>query len=144
VAGRINWEYVEPAPREGGPLQLQCWPAATTSDIPLEQLQRMAMGRGAQLRDREENIVVTGSRIPGRGMLAANPPVPAIRASQEDLGDLKLYRLPERVTVAARSQKQVAFMTRERVRVRFVYREAFHFSSAGRPRSTRAAVRSSW
>ena len=133
VAGRINWEYVEPAPREGGPLQLQCWPAATTSDIPLEQLQRMAMGRGAQLRDREENIVVTGSRIPGRGMLAANTPVTAISASQEDLGDLKLYRIPERVTVAARSQKQVAFMTRERVRVRFVYREAFHFSSAGRP-----------
>ena len=29
-------------PREGGPINLQCWPQATTSDIPREQFQRMA------------------------------------------------------------------------------------------------------
>ena len=33
---------------------------------------------------------------------------PSCRRRQEDLGDLKLYRIPEPVTVAARSQKQVA------------------------------------
>jgi hypothetical protein len=27
VAGRVNREYVEPQPREGGPLELRCWPA---------------------------------------------------------------------------------------------------------------------
>ena len=32
--------------------------------------------------------------------------------AQEDLGDLKLYRIPEPVTVAANSQKQVAFLER--------------------------------
>jgi len=125
VAGRLNWENVEPQEREGGPIRLQCWPAATTSDIPLEQLQRMAMGRGAQLRDREESIVVTGSRIPARGMLDMAVPITSVTASQENLGDLKLYRIPEPVTVAANSQKQVAFMTRQRIRVRFVYRDYF-------------------
>ena len=45
-----------------------------------------------------------------------------IIASQEDLGDLKLYRIPEPVTVAANSQKQVAFLARPNVRVGFVYR----------------------
>lgn len=123
VAGRLNWERVEPQEREGGPLQLHCWPAATTSDIPLEQLQRMAMGRGARLEAGEESIVVTGSRIPVAGMMDMAVPVTAVMAQQEDLGDLKLYRIPEPVTVAARSQKQVAFMSRQRIPVRFVYRD---------------------
>ena len=38
-------------------------------------------------------------------------------ASQEELGDLKLYRIPEPVTVAAHSQKQVAFLERAGVPV---------------------------
>jgi hypothetical protein len=122
VAGRLNREAVEPQPREGGPLQLQCWPAATTSDIPLEQLARMAMGRGFELRAREESIVVTGSRL-RRPSLDASMAVTAITAAQEDLGDLKLYRIPEPVTLAANSQKQVAFLNRQRVLVRFVYRQ---------------------
>jgi hypothetical protein len=54
----------------------------------------------------EENIVVTGSRI----------------ARQEVLGDLKLYRIPEPVTVASNSQKQVAFLEKEGVRFRNIYR----------------------
>ena len=124
VAGRLNWQRVQPQEREGGPLQLHCWPAATTSDIPLEQLQRMAMGRGLRLEDGEESIVVTGSRIPVAGMMDMAVPVTAVMAEQEDLGDLKLYRVPEPVTVAARSQKQVAFMSRQRIPVRFVYRDS--------------------
>jgi hypothetical protein len=39
------------------------------------------------------------------------------------LGDLKLYRIPEPVTVAARSQKQVALLQRAGVRVSMVYRQ---------------------
>ncbi|MFA9200046.1 MAG: hypothetical protein ACEQR8_02505, partial [Cypionkella sp.] len=45
----------------------------------------------------------------------------AVIAREEDLGDLKLYRVPEPVTVAARSQKQVAFLDRERVAGRLLY-----------------------
>ena len=44
-------------------------------------------------------------------------------AQQEELGDLKLYRIPEPVTVAARSQKQVALLQRAGVRVSLVYRQ---------------------
>lgn len=129
VAGNLNREEVEEQPREGGSLRLQCWPAGTTSDIPLERLQRMGMGRGAGF-DEGQEVVVTGSRIPGRGMLS---PVAAVMATQENLGDLKLYRIPEPVTLAAHSRKQVAFMTRDRVRVRFVYRDYFSASEIFRP-----------
>jgi hypothetical protein len=47
-----------------------------------------------------------------------------MQAVQEELGDLKLYRIPEPVTVAARSQKQVAFLVRPTVQVRTVYRRS--------------------
>ena len=43
-------------------------------------------------------------------------------AQQEDLGDLKLYRIPERVTVASQSQKQVALLDRKRVKAEIFYR----------------------
>jgi hypothetical protein len=43
-------------------------------------------------------------------------------ARQENLGDLKLYRIPEPVTVAAHSLKQVAFLERSGVPVEVVHR----------------------
>jgi len=46
----------------------------------------------------------------------------AVVAVQEELGDLKLYRIPEPVTVAANGQKQVALLVRDAVPVRTVYR----------------------
>jgi hypothetical protein len=39
-------------------------------------------------------------------------PVAVMVAEQEDLGDLKLYRVPEPVTVNAKGQKQVAMIVR--------------------------------
>ncbi len=39
-------------------------------------------------------------------------PVAAIVAQQENLGDLKLYRIPEPVTVNAKGQKQVAMLVK--------------------------------
>ena len=55
-----------------------------------------------------EDITVTGSRVS--------------KARLEELGDLKLYRIPERVTVASNSQKQVAMLEQGAVKVRTVYR----------------------
>ncbi len=52
------------------------------------------------------DIVVTGTRV----------------ATRENLGDLKLYRIPMPVTVAARAQKQVAFLVKPHVAGRLVYR----------------------
>lgn len=131
VAGRLNREEVAEQPREGGPLQLQCWPAATTSDIPLEEWQRMAMGRGRNLLERSSgDIVVTGSRIPAPPNLTSVLPITTLTADQEDLGDVKLYRIPEAVTLAARSQKQVAFLNVERIPIRNVHRQTFDERSA--------------
>jgi hypothetical protein len=117
VAGRLNRRAERRRPRIERPIELRCWPQATTSDIPLEL--------------REESITVTGSRISRAGLvppsaLYAPPPPPpapaAMVAEQEELGDVKLYRIPEPVTVAAHSQKQVAFLQRQGVRAEIVYR----------------------
>jgi hypothetical protein len=135
VAGHVNREEVEEQEREGGPLQLQCWPAATTSDIPLEIFQRMAMGRGAQLPPAGgQTIEVTGARI-RQPNLESTSPIVALSADQiasrENLGDLKLYRIPMPVTVAANSQKQVAFMVRRRIAVHFAWRQDFNYYDTG-------------
>lgn len=47
--------------------------------------------------------------------------VTARRVQQEELGDLKLYRVPEPTTLAAQSQKQVALLDQPHVPVAIVY-----------------------
>ena len=47
--------------------------------------------------------------------------VSVMEAGEEQLGDLKLYRVPERVTVAAKGLKQVAFLNRQQVEADFLY-----------------------
>ncbi len=115
VAGQVNREEVPRESREGGTVSLQCWPQARTSDPYVEpappQPPMDAFADG-------EAVVVTARRMSG---LAASVPVTMV-AQQEELGDLKLYRIPERVTVAANGQKQVALLQRPRVRVRNLYR----------------------
>ena len=66
VAGRLNRDPVPLQPREGGPLVLQCWPQATTSDIPLEQWLRAPPARPLPPPAEGDMVVVTGSRIPNR------------------------------------------------------------------------------
>jgi hypothetical protein len=64
--------------------------------------------------------------FPDRSITEALQRVPGVAvmrfAAQEELGDLKLYRVPDRTTVAANSQKQVALLDREKVPVDVVYR----------------------
>tara|TARA_R110000782_G_scaffold49622_2_gene107872 strand:- start:3241 stop:4785 length:1545 start_codon:yes stop_codon:yes gene_type:complete len=89
-------------------LNLQCWPMDSTSTHPESPMEErmvaydmamapapppMAMMRAAK----EGNIVVTA------------------QAKQEDLGDLKLYRVPMRVDVVPNAHKQVALMQKENV-----------------------------
>ena len=63
------------------------------------------------MRASADEIVVTGSRVQRPKM-----------AEQGELGDYKIYTLPERTTVAARQTKQVRFMEREGVAYDRVYR----------------------
>ncbi|WP_244552420.1 DUF4139 domain-containing protein [Allosphingosinicella indica] len=125
VAGRLNRAQMANVIRpQAPPLHLQCWPEGTTSD-----------GLGVDV------IVVTGSRVGGAPPPAPPPPPAApmmmrmaeavMVAQQEELGDLKLYRIPERVTVAAKSQKQVAMLVKPGVRVRQLQRSRFAASGEG-------------
>lgn len=111
VAGKLNRERVHVPQGEVRPIVLNCWPSGTTSDIPLEVLD------AAQY---SESITVTGARV---GAPPPPPPPPSperggdVMAEEERLGDVRLYRIPISVTVAARSQKQVALLKQPAVRI---------------------------
>ena len=127
VAGKLNREYVEVQQPVTRPLYLSCWPQDTTTDgldvaygqpgaPPPPPPPPPSPERGGD--DAAESIVVTGSRM-------------AMKARQENLGDLKLYRIPERVSVAANSQKQVAMIVQDGVKVATAYRQRIDPSNNG-------------
>ncbi len=109
-------------------IAFSCWPYGTTTSglgravmgaippppppPPLAAPAPIAM-RMMESEDAGQFIVVTGSRI----------------AQREELGDLKLYRIPFPVTVAAQSQKQVAFLSKKQVEGEIIYRSTFSDSS---------------
>jgi len=67
-----------------------------------------------------EDIIVTGSRR--REALMDVPIAVTAVAELENLGDLKLYRVPMPVTVAANGQKQVALLVKDKVPFQTIYR----------------------
>ncbi len=114
VAGKLNIEsnFTELSdPPVASPLRLTCYPLGSTAAgspdyMPVAPAAPMA-------EDALGEIVVTANRR--SEMLQAAPVAIAVIASEEQLGDLKLYRIPERVTVASKSIKQVAFLDRPSV-----------------------------
>jgi hypothetical protein len=126
VAGRLNRVGTRELFAAAGALSLSCYPlGTTTSDL-----------RTTRFEPAEE-IVVTASRMMLSAPLAvAAPPPPPPPPPPEDLGDLKLYRVPERVTVRARGQKQVALLARPDVPFERRYRRAVYPSQALAPAST--------
>jgi len=107
VAGRLNRVGSDQpfARDEDHALTLHCYPTGMPRALspPPEVEMPMMMAPIAAVADSE--IVVTGTRM----------------AKQEELGDLKLYRFPQRVTVASKAQKQVAFLSRDAVPLRVLY-----------------------
>ena len=127
IAGEPNKESnANPPTDAGGALALNCWPQQRTDQVPYRQTWEEGsidayggyypavapppMSMPAPMMRMEmasvDSVVVTGSRM---------------KAEQEDLGDLKLYRVPERVTVNAQGQKQVALMVQDDVRYKRLY-----------------------
>lgn len=117
VAGKVNREPASDRNDDIEPVRSSCWPSGTTGNIaPIRMMTRtlqpqalvlpapppMAMARFSE----SDSIVVTATR----------------RAELEQLGDLKLYRVPFAVTVAAQSQKQVAFLAKQGTRGTIIYR----------------------
>ncbi len=113
-------------PPRAAPLRLTCYPIGST-----------AAGSPVQS---PRSIVVTGRRNESRMKLSAPSPVMAMadsamgvseaevmQAVEEQLGDLKLYRVPERVNVSAKGLKQIAFLNRQEVDARYLYRVSCGF-----------------
>ena len=134
VAGRLNREQADVAPAQTRALSLRCWPQGSTSDdnedgnryaIPPPPAPPAPPPPPAPVAERGESIIVTGSRI---------------SAKREELGDLKLYAIPEPVTVAARSQKQVAMIEQRGVKVDIVYRSRMSAHGALDGSATRTLV----
>ncbi len=110
--------------------QYSCWPSKTTSDIDAPQPPAPPPPPAPMMMEMmspSADIMVTAQRARG-GMAKA-----AVVARSEALGDLKLYSIPVPVTVAARSQKQVAFLVKDKVVGDLLYRTRIEYGEAGHP-----------
>jgi hypothetical protein len=127
VAGQPNKEEGDINPVSGGSISLKCWPQGTTSDIDLKRFNRArdearflgrAMPAPMMAMDSEADnlLIVTASKV---------------TTEQEELGDLKLYRIPVPVTVASKSQKQVAMFEKQAVPFEQFYETEIWATGAG-------------
>jgi len=133
VAGRLNVtsDYQTLAdPPEARPLQLVCYPIGHTSTgSPIEAFLPPPPAPPAA------PIVVTGQRLLLKAASAALAEedlgrIQPFMASQENLGDLKLYRVPEPVTVSAKGLKLVAFLDKGSVSGKLTYQASCSWSVA--------------
>jgi hypothetical protein len=135
VAGKLAREAVEANHGEAKAISRQCWPMDTTTH-----------GRSPPPPPAPPPAPMADMR--GGVMYAAAPPAMEIAvtaqrrmklAEQSDLGDYKLYTLPEPVTVGARQTKQVAFLDQKAVAFERIYAFTFDSYDERGPRSPRAA-----
>ncbi|SFP86300.1 DUF4139 domain-containing protein [Sphingomonas rubra] len=129
VAGRLNRIATPDFRVPAAPLSLTCYPLGTTTSDLREQVY-----------EEPGSIVLTGSRV-ANAMFAPPPPLPpppppAPPPPPEDVGDLKLYRVPEPVTVRARGQKQVALLARTTVPFERRYRRPLYPGQTATPSPT--------
>jgi hypothetical protein len=117
VAGRVNRESGDVEPLDvGGPILAQCWPRGSTSDSPQYLQIDLASPLGAA-RDRAPETKVQMSAMAAPRLAE----VMAKKVEQEQLGDLKLYRVPDQTTVASRQSKQVRLLDRLSIPITRVY-----------------------
>ncbi|MGB3377901.1 MAG: hypothetical protein WBA55_03945 [Allopontixanthobacter sediminis] len=121
VAGTLNvtsdFENLADAPTGRG-LRLMCYPIGSTAagspiGYPPPPPPPPPPAMMAPMMD--EGIIVSGMRA------SLEVAKLAVTAVEEQLGDLKLYRVPERMTVAAKGLKQVAFLQRGDVKADLLY-----------------------
>ena len=140
IAGRLNKMYSPPLPRSTpGALVLKCWPMDITSTHPLWELPPIIEVE-QNFGGVAEEVMVTARRREDRMMYAMAPPPPPpppppapIAPPAEDLGDLKFYRIPFRVDVSAKGQKQVALLAKDKVAVEQLYAATLYNFGDGRP-----------
>lgn len=140
IAGRLNKNYSPPLPRSTpGPLNLKCWPMDITSTHPLWELPPIIEFEQAYDGVMAEEVMVTANRVGRRAapsppmMVAAPAPPPPPPPPAEDLGDLKFYRIPFRVDVSAKGQKQVALLAKDKVAIEQLYAATLYNNGDSRP-----------
>jgi hypothetical protein len=105
-----------------------CWPMGTTSDgLSMPPPPVLAAPPPIMAEFDGDSIVVTAQR--SMELMAAVPI--AVTAVGESLGDLKLYRIPVPVTVAAQSQKQVAFLQKAKIKGKMIHRTRVYYDAEG-------------
>jgi hypothetical protein len=130
IAGTPNREdNAEPVRPTGKALTIRCWPQQRTHEVPFRGQQQFPLPRyqpeamsEAYYDSEGADIIVTASKR--RGLMQESPmSVTAVTVAElEDLGDLKLYRIPEPVTVNAKGQKQVAMIVKPDAKFDRLYR----------------------
>lgn len=114
-----------------------CWPQDTTTAGPGSQgviypAPTRAMARGYAGDQTEiDEIVVTGSRVRRANLVA----------QQGELGDYKIYTLPNHTDVLARQTKQVRFLEQENVRFTRLYVAEVMAGDDAEPRAPRLVLR---
>jgi len=138
VAGRPNREDDDLDDAiAGGAISLRCWPQGTTSDVAVQLFDRarsesrymdkaMPVPMMVMAKQSDEIVMDAGSMM---------------TAVQEDLGDLKLYRIPIPVTFASQSQKQAAMFEKEAVAFEQVYPGNIRADRAAESRPLETMVR---
>jgi hypothetical protein len=119
VAGRVNRESGEVEPLDvGGPILAQCWPRGSTSDPP----QYLQIGRASPFGAARDALTTGMTSMAMAAPRLAEAMISAQKSvEQEQLGDLKLYRVPDRTTVASRQSKQVRLLDRLSIPITRVY-----------------------
>lgn len=119
IAGDVG-TGMDDEPIDAEPLAVSsaCWPLSvdwtTRPPVAVEQ---------------QELVTVTASRMAQIGVYSSSP-VTAV-TQMEELGDYKLYTLPQPTTVAARQTKQVLFLDRHGVKYSQVYRATIMIAPDG-------------
>lgn len=132
VAGGLNRAYVQRYLNAEPQVIARCWPMQSTSDIPLrpDRPYELVQPWMANAANATEYVVVTARRNKGVFEMAAPPaPVMAMPAPPpppEQLGDLKLYRVPQRTTIAAQQMKQTRLLDQPGVPVERIYTLRLH------------------
>ena len=116
VAGRLNREAGEVEPFDlGGEILARCWPRGSTSDVSQAvYLQRVTPYDLIGTRE-VMDVLMPAAAIALKSAAAAE------RVQEEQLGDLKLYRVPERTTVSSRQSKQVRLLDRRSIPITILY-----------------------
>lgn len=122
VAGTLNRDAgTVPVDPPEVPTAPRCWPQDTTTVGPMPGGPTDVVYQASPVygSDDLDEIIVTGSRV-RRDNTMANSPLVAV---QGELGDYKIYTLPQRTDVSARQTKQVRFLEQDSVRFTRIYRE---------------------